>query len=223
MAKKKTKTETPAPTHDPDLLDDGIVDDDYQPGAAAQSDAPSATDSDPGRADDADDDAPDSEPASAPQAPTPDRAYVDRGDERATRYLKHFLTASEKSVMRHEREEGDAEYERFEDELTAAQAKAKGLKTKMDALSLRGRELSRTIRLGWEMRDIECIEERGTDPDPQSKSFGQVGMRTIRLDTGECIEWRPFNRSERQGSLFDEPPQPPPATTATPAPASAQA
>ena len=209
MAKKNKQT-PPAPAkHDPDLLeDDGIVDDDYQPDSAP---APAEAASD--------DDAPESDPA--PAAPTPDRAYVDTSDEpRRTRYLKHFLTSGEIIAMRIEREEGDAEYERFDEELTAAQAKAKGLKTKMEAIAIRGRELSKTIREGWEMRDVECIEERGTDPDPQSKTFGKLGMRTIRLDTGECIEWREFNRSERQGQLFDDPA---PAPAAPPAAASAQA
>ena len=228
--KKKTSTTTAQPKHDASLLDDGIVDDDYAPedegGAPRIEETDAESDTETGLHAEAEDDEdePASQPATPPAAPTPtpDRAYVDRNDDRATRYLKHYLTGSEVAVMRHEREEGDAEYERFDDELTAAQATVKSLKTKMEALSIRGRELSKTIRLGWEMRDVECIEERGTNPDPDSKAFGALGMRTVRLDTGEVIEWRELLRSERQGQLFDDP-APAPAPTATPAPASVQA
>ena len=141
----------------------------------------------------------------AAAALTADRSAVDPDEERLpTRYLRHELTVDEIDAMRAEREKGDAEREKLDGELVDLTARAKACKTQIEALDLKGRALSKTIRDGHEYRDIECREEKGWDYREGSTTGRKVGMRVFRCDTEEMIDWLELRADERQVTLFGD-------------------
>lgn len=120
-----------------------------------------------------------------------------------TRYLKCELTDDEILCLRVEREAEDEKIEDLQDELDKAAELVKSLKRRVEVLQESGAGKSRTIRLGYEWRNVPCVDRRG--PDPREDAIdGAIGVCTFRLDTDECIEWRELRADERQGALFDD-------------------
>jgi hypothetical protein len=121
-----------------------------------------------------------------------------------TRYLKCELTDDEILCLRVERETEDEKLEELQLELATVAARAKSIKQRIDAILEDGLAKSKTIRLGYEWRNVPCEERRGADLRTDVPYTGELGVATYRLDTGECIEWRELTDQERQGKLFDE-------------------
>lgn len=140
------------------------------------------------------------EPDPAPQEdPAAEPALEELPQRTGTRYLRHELTEEDVSSLRAERESGDAEIEEHATKLRAAEAEVKSLKKVIDGLEEEGRKISKTIRAGWEYRNIECTEREA----PRVGGDAEIlGIGTYRQDTDEQIEWRELSASERQGRLF---------------------
>lgn len=132
-----------------------------------------------------------------------------------TRYLKHFLTAAEITLIREEREDEDREIETLRADLDTVSERAKSLKKRIEVLIEDGAEKSKRIRTGFEMRNVPCEERRQPDPREDSPTFGREIVVTYRLDTDEAIDWRELRADERQGRLFDQAPAATPANGVT--------
>lgn len=158
---------------------------------------------------DDDDEAPPSSPD--PSGASPDAQHWGK----PTRYLKHFLTAAEVTLIREEREQEDAEIEALKTELDSVAERAKSLKKRIEVLVEDGAEKSKRIRTGFEMRNVPCEERRGIDERADSPTLGREIVITYRLDTNEAIDWRELRGDERQGRLFDQAPAATPANGVT--------
>lgn len=130
------------------------------------------------------------------------QAAAELGKVARTRYLECELSADEVDSIRLERESDDEEIEKLLAEQGELEGRLKRLKKRIDGLEEEGREKSKRIRLGKVWRDVECEEREGTDEREDSPTKGTAGMVTVRLDTGETIDFRELFPSERQGRLF---------------------
>lgn len=110
-----------------------------------------------------------------------------------TRYLRHELTKREHRHMGRRLSENFKTIEDEEARLANLTDEVKRAKGKIAGLEGDNRILSRTMREGFEFREVECEEVR-------NERLFQVD--TIRCDTGEVLESRPFTAKERQGDLF---------------------
>lgn len=128
-------------------------------------------------------------------------------DQLPTRYLKCILTQSEIADLRDGREKQDELVEKLDAEHLQVSAKAKELKERISGLIAEGRHTSKTIREGFEYRDVACFEKPGEDTRAGSLTNGKEGMQTIRIDTEEVIDWRELSAKERQGKLWDDEPK----------------
>jgi vacuolar-type H+-ATPase subunit I/STV1 len=140
---------------------------------------------------------------------------------RPTRYLKCPFTRDDVDAMRVGRERDDVVIEKLEQQVERLQGKVKKRKQRIDELEAKGRETSKKIRLGYEMRNVPCEERREIDTRPGARA-NHVVMVTYRLDTNEAIDWRELRFDERQGALFD-PAAPTPAQTVIREPGGAEA
>lgn len=148
--------------------------------------------------------------------PDPSEASPDANHwGKPTRYLKHFLTAAEITLIREEREEEDREIETLRADLDTVSERAKSLKKRIEVLIEDGAEKSKRIRTGFEMRNVPCEERRQPDARVDSPTFGREIVVTYRLDTDEAIDWRELRADERQGRLFDQAPAATPANGVT--------
>jgi hypothetical protein len=130
------------------------------------------------------------------------RAAAEVAPYARTRYLECDLSADEIGTIRLERESDDEEIEKLLAEQGELEGRLKRLKKRIDGLEEEGREKSKRIRLGKVWRDVECEEREGADEREDSPTKGTAGMVTVRLDTGEMIDFRELRPSERQGRLF---------------------
>lgn len=68
-------------------------------------------------------------------------------------------------------------------------------KSKIDEKTLMSEEMARVIREGYEIRQVEVVEE---------KDFDDRKIRTIRTDTGEIVGVRSMGLDDAQEVMFDE-------------------
>jgi hypothetical protein len=133
------------------------------------------------------------------KTPTEVRAeYYMRDEERAlpTRYLRHDLTDAEKQALRLARDERDAEIARLAEEIAKLDAAKKRAKAILDGHVEQNALDSRTVRDGYDHRDVECWES-------EERVDGVLVRAVYRVDTWERIETAPLTQAERQGDLFD--------------------
>jgi hypothetical protein len=123
-----------------------------------------------------------------------------------TRYLMHKLTLREKRLAGKALARELGKLDELDLRIADLQEALKRRKQEKENIIQDARLHSIAIREGEEMRNVECEEREA--PEYAAGAFdeapGRDGVETIRLDTGERIEWRPLTTSERQGSLFSE-------------------
>jgi chromosome segregation ATPase len=124
----------------------------------------------------------------------PEQATAAAAQERPkTRNLPCRLTKREKRLRGEAIAKNFETAEQLEGEIERLSDDLKALKGKLQGLGLDNRRLMRAIREGREWRDVECVERRNDELNV---------MESVRLDTGEVLETRPFSATERQGELF---------------------
>jgi hypothetical protein len=177
------------------------------PPRAAEPDDPFAGEPDGVTEADLGEDYPDDDDIEAGSAEEPD-------DEApaGTEYLLHAFTDAEVLQKRLQREALDQQIDQLVADQKVAASEAASLRKQIDAMSKAGREITRSIKSGGEMKYVPCEPRKETSPNlPQAvvdklghPPAGELVMVTYRLDTNEAISWRALKPIEKQGQLFGD-------------------
>lgn len=147
----------------------------------------------------------------------PEAAEAVTEDEEApagTEYLLHAFTDGEVLQKRLQREALDEKIDELVAKQRVAASEAASLRKEIEAMSKAGREITRAIKKGGDMRYVPCEPRKETNPDlPEevvrkcgTPPAGELVLVTFRLDTNTAISWRPLKPIERQGQLWADAP-----------------
>lgn len=111
--------------------------------------------------------------------------------ETEIRPCKHVFTPEELREIAEKMAESTQKLQSLEEEKKAVAA---SFKEQCEQVQLVMRRAARKYRLGYEMRNVECVVQRDYDA---------LTITYIRKDTGVLVETRPMNDVEKQMRIFD--------------------